>query len=139
MISFLTYIKVIDYQFISFTVIMHILWCFTALNIHCSQTCRDLLLKLSGYHFTERGLISLKGKGEQRTFWLNGEDPKFRAIRQEARDRRRAENNGKNVKTSHMEGNGHYIITRSSLKNKNSIIRSPLPRCSSLESPKRLR
>lgn len=108
-----------------------------ALKIHCSQTCRDLLLALGGYHLIERGMVSLKGKGEQRTFWLVGEDAQFKKIRQEARDRRRAEANGKNLKTAQIDG--HYIITRSSLKNKNSIIRSPIPRCSSLESPKRLR
>lgn len=108
-----------------------------ALKIHCSQTCRDLLLALGGYHLIERGMVSLKGKGEQRTFWLVGEDGQFKKIRQEARERRRAEANGKNMKTAQIDG--HYIITRSSLKNKNSIIRSPIPRCSSLESPKRLR
>lgn len=113
--------------------------CLLALKIHCSQTCRDLLLKLGGYHFIERGLVSLKGKGEQRTFWLVGEDAQFKRIRQDARERRKIETNGKNSKMSQMDGNGHYIITRSSLKNKNSIIRSPIPRCSSLESPKRLR
>ncbi|KAJ8909843.1 hypothetical protein NQ315_002849 [Exocentrus adspersus] len=109
------------------------------LKIHCSKACKELLTKVGGYRLIERGIISIKGKGDQKTYWLVGEDPHFRLIRKEERELRRANADGKNIKTTQLDSNGHYIITRSSLKNKNSIIRSPLPRCSSFESPKRLR
>lgn len=87
----------------------------------------------------ERGIVAMKGKGDQKTYWLVGEDPVFQRKRKDAREKRRAEADGRNVRTSQLDSNGHYIITRSSLKNKNSIVRSPIPRCSSFESPKRLR
>ncbi|KAJ8947977.1 hypothetical protein NQ318_021078 [Aromia moschata] len=109
------------------------------LKIHCSKDCKLLLSKIGGYHLLERGVISMKGKGDQKTYWLVGEDPQFRRIRKEEREKRRADAEGKIVRTNQLDSNGHYIITRSSLKNKNSIIRSPLPRSSSFESPKRLR
>ncbi|XP_074036399.1 guanylate cyclase 32E isoform X2 [Leptinotarsa decemlineata] len=109
------------------------------LKIHCSKACKELLNKIGGYHLLERGTVSMKGKCDQTTYWLIGEDLRLRQLRREERDRKRAEMSGKNVKTSQLDSNGHYIMTRSSLKNKNSIIRSPLPRCSSFESPKRLR
>ncbi|CAH1122713.1 unnamed protein product [Ceutorhynchus assimilis] len=109
------------------------------LKIHCSKTCGDLLMKIGGYQLIERGLVSMKGKGNQQTYWLLGEDPHFRKIRKELRERRREELRGRNIRTSQPDGNGHYTVTRSSLKNKNSIVKSPIPRCSSFESPKRLR
>ncbi|XP_015839153.1 guanylate cyclase 32E [Tribolium castaneum] len=104
------------------------------LKIHCSSECKDLLHKLGGYNLMERGMVSMKGKGEQQTYWLLGEDPYFRNLRKEERSKRRTKTETKSLNT-----NGHFIITRSSLKNKNSIVRSPLPRCSSFESPKKLR
>ncbi|XP_019756658.1 guanylate cyclase 32E isoform X2 [Dendroctonus ponderosae] len=109
------------------------------LKIHCSRACRDLLSRLGGYQLIERGLVTMKGKGDQQTYWLLGEDFHFRKLRKELREKRRAEWRGRTVRTSNPDGNGHYIVTRSSLKNKNSIVRSPIPRCSSFESPKRLR
>jgi hypothetical protein len=110
-----------------------------ALKIHCSRECKDLLNKLGGYNMMERGIVSMKGKGEQQTYWLLGEDPYFRALRKEEREKRRLKMEGKPYKNGQLDSNGHLIITRSSLKNKNSIVRSPIPRCSSFESPKKLR
>ncbi|XP_076266824.1 receptor-type guanylate cyclase Gyc76C-like isoform X1 [Rhynchophorus ferrugineus] len=43
-----------------------------ALKIHISLQCKDALEKLGGYVIEERGLVSLKGKGEVKTFWLVG-------------------------------------------------------------------
>ena len=63
----------------------------------------------------------MKGKGEQLTYWLLGEDPVRRAQRAEERAARR-----------HKPRQNGYPC-RSSLKSK------PPQRCSSLESPKRLR
>ncbi|KAH0808525.1 hypothetical protein GEV33_014265 [Tenebrio molitor] len=111
----------------------------TPLKIHCSRECKDLLNKLGGYNMMERGIVSMKGKGEQQTYWLLGEDPYFRALRKEEREKRRLKMEGKPYKNGQLDSNGHLIITRSSLKNKNSIVRSPIPRCSSFESPKKLR
>ncbi|CAH0555549.1 unnamed protein product [Brassicogethes aeneus] len=107
------------------------------LKIHCSKECRELLNKVGGYHLLERGVVQMKGKGDQKTYWLIGEDHQYRRMRKEDRDKRRAMLDGR--KTTQVDSNGHCIITRSSLKNKNSIVKSPLPRCSSFESPKRLR
>nr|XP_017036606.1 speract receptor isoform X3 [Drosophila kikkawai] len=111
------------------------------LKIHCSWQCRQLLERLGGYHFQERGVISMKGKGEQRTYWLLGED-------EEARDRRtyeRSQRRGSRalnkfiqgtIKQAQEKGNDYGI--RSSLKQKN-LLRNSLARSSSLESPKKLR
>ena len=41
---------------------------------------RDLLLKLGGYHLEERGVTSLKGKGEQLTFWLKVKRAKTKSL-----------------------------------------------------------
>lgn len=78
----------------------------------------------------------MKGKGEQQTYWLVGEDAEYRARRCEERSKRRSQD--RTPKNGHLDVNGHCIVTRSSLKNKNTS-RSPLPRCSSFESPKKLR
>lgn len=80
----------------------------------------------------------MKGKGEQQTYWLVGENDEMRKLRSAERQRRRAALAGKSI-TNGIDSNGHCIIPRSSLKSKNSIPRSPIPRCSSFESPKRLR
>ncbi|XP_077283133.1 guanylate cyclase 32E [Arctopsyche grandis] len=86
------------------------------LKIHCSKECKLLLDRLGGYQFAERGMVSMKGKLDQLTYWLIGEDPS-RGTRREP------------IQPSQP---------RSSLKNKH-LAKSPLFRCSSLESPKKLR
>lgn len=73
----------------------------------------------------------MKGKGAKMTYWLLGEDSFKRAERTEARTARRKLNSNQQLKLIQQDG----IIQRSSLKNRNS----PLPRCTSLESSKRLR
>ncbi|KAL3268643.1 hypothetical protein HHI36_007747 [Cryptolaemus montrouzieri] len=108
------------------------------LKIHCSKQCRDLLEIVGGYHLVERGMISLKGKGDHKTFWLLGEDSYLRKIRADERKKRRGIHDGKSLMNQQAENNGH-IVTRSSLKARNHSARSPIPRCSSFESPKRLR
>lgn len=108
---------------------------FSALKIHCSKQCQHLLSKLGGYNLIERGMVSMKGKGDLQTYFLIGEDERMRLLRKEARERRRDRSHGR---CKLLDNNGH-IVPRSSLKNKNSIVRSPIPRCSSFESPKRLR
>ena len=42
------------------------------LRIHMSKECNAELEKLGGYETEERGLVSMKGKGEVLTYWLNG-------------------------------------------------------------------
>lgn len=42
------------------------------LKIHISQQCKDALDKLGGYIIEERGIVSLKGKGDVKTYWLTG-------------------------------------------------------------------
>ncbi|XP_065155989.1 guanylate cyclase 32E isoform X2 [Atheta coriaria] len=106
-----------------------------SLKIHCSKQCQHLLSKLGGYNLIERGMVSMKGKGDLQTYFLIGEDERMRLLRKEARERRRDRSHGR---CKLLDNNGH-IVPRSSLKNKNSIVRSPIPRCSSFESPKRLR
>lgn len=41
-----------------------------ALKIHVSEVCKNILDQHGGFELTERGLISVKGKGQMRTFWL---------------------------------------------------------------------
>lgn len=82
---------------------------FLALKIHCSRACRDLLVRLGGYQLIERGLVTMKGKGDQQTYWLLGEDFHFRKLRKELREKRRAEWRGRTVRTSNPDGNGKII------------------------------
>ncbi|XP_021512798.1 guanylate cyclase 2G-like [Meriones unguiculatus] len=42
------------------------------LRIHVSQSTAGALVAAGGYHLQKRGTISVKGKGEQTTFWLKG-------------------------------------------------------------------
>ncbi|GIX67922.1 atrial natriuretic peptide receptor 1 [Caerostris extrusa] len=44
------------------------------LRIHCSEECKRLLDKLGGYKVEERGVVSIKGKGEMCTYWLVGQE-----------------------------------------------------------------
>ncbi|KAG8250716.1 Receptor-type guanylate cyclase Gyc76C, partial [Homalodisca vitripennis] len=46
------------------------------LKIHISPQCRNALLKIGGYTMEERGLVSMKGKGEVLTYWLTGASDK---------------------------------------------------------------
>ncbi|CAG9093024.1 unnamed protein product [Plutella xylostella] len=43
-------------------------------RIHVSDDTYRLLKAHGGYHFKERGIINIKGKGEMRTWWLVSED-----------------------------------------------------------------
>lgn len=116
------------------------------LKIHCSWQCKDLLEKLGGYHYQERGVINMKGKGEQRTYWLLGEDGEAKEKRTYERSQRRGSRAlNKYIQGTikqHLQSNNLSVANdlgiRSSLKNKN-IPRNSLTRSSSLESPKKLR
>ncbi|KAH0623746.1 hypothetical protein JD844_006843, partial [Phrynosoma platyrhinos] len=44
----------------------------TALQIHVSMITANALQSIGGYDLQERGTIKIKGKGQQRTFWLRG-------------------------------------------------------------------
>lgn len=84
----------------------------------------------------------MKGKGDQQTFWLVGESADKLSERSVNRERKRALINSALLINGKLDNNGKCLlpgIPRSSLKNKNNLVRSPLPRCSSLESPKKLR
>ncbi|XP_049867023.1 guanylate cyclase 32E isoform X1 [Pectinophora gossypiella] len=101
------------------------------LKIHCSAACKTLLDQLGGYILEERGVVSMKGKRDQVTYWLRGEEPKAAAMRA----RRRAQRDD-TIQPLVMEKRGQ----RSSLKSrnwKNQV--GGLHRCCSLESPKKLR
>ncbi|XP_017785068.1 PREDICTED: guanylate cyclase 32E [Nicrophorus vespilloides] len=52
-----------------------------SLRIHISHATYLLLQRIGGYHFEDRGLVQIKGKGEMQTFWLTGEDPVQRLAR----------------------------------------------------------
>ncbi|XP_043487729.1 guanylate cyclase 32E [Polistes fuscatus] len=101
------------------------------LKIHCSSETKKLLDELGGFSLVERGIISMKGKGDRLTYWLMGEDPVYREERKKERMNRRNATNNKRTSTVDP------LVPRSSLKNK-SLVRSTFMRCSS-ESPKRLR
>lgn len=100
-----------------------------ALKIHCSSETKQLLDELGGFTLIERGVVSMKGKGERLTYWLIGEDPILRSER--SKERRNKRNSSKKNSVTDP------LVPRSSLKNK-SLVRSTFMRCSS-ESPKRLR
>ncbi|KAG5888051.1 hypothetical protein JTB14_032859 [Gonioctena quinquepunctata] len=42
------------------------------LKIHISAQCKEALDKLGGYVIEERGVVSMKGKGDVETYWLLG-------------------------------------------------------------------
>ncbi|XP_015744596.2 guanylate cyclase 2G-like [Python bivittatus] len=42
------------------------------LQIHVSSITANALQRIGGYNLQERGTIRIKGKGQQRTFWLKG-------------------------------------------------------------------
>ncbi|XP_066477558.1 guanylate cyclase 2G-like [Tiliqua scincoides] len=42
------------------------------LQIHVSMITANVLHRIGGYDLQERGIIRIKGKGQQRTFWLKG-------------------------------------------------------------------
>lgn len=111
------------------------------LKVHCSSMCKQLLDKLGGYKFEERGEIQIKGKGKQVTYWLIGEDN----MAQEHRTKERTDRRGSRalLKAHLQEGmkNINVIVgPKSSLKNRDSSVpRTSITRSSSLESPKKLR
>ncbi|XP_064623318.1 guanylate cyclase 32E-like [Lineus longissimus] len=49
-----------------------------ALKIHLSAECKHILDRLGGYKIEERGFVTMKGKGEQLTYWLIGEEESVR-------------------------------------------------------------
>ncbi|XP_055624109.1 speract receptor isoform X2 [Toxorhynchites rutilus septentrionalis] len=108
------------------------------LKIHCSLQTKEILDSLGGYHFDDRGMIPMKGKADQHTFWLTGEDPEARA----KRTQERAERRGSRALRQYLgllKQQNSIVGVRSSLKNRGLMGRNSLPRSSSLESPKRLR
>ncbi|XP_070580962.1 guanylate cyclase 32E-like [Ptychodera flava] len=50
------------------------------LKIHISPTCKAILDKIGGYKTRERGYVTMKGKGEVLTYWLIGQDPKYKKV-----------------------------------------------------------
>uniref|UniRef100_A0A1B0EWC7 Guanylate cyclase n=2 Tax=Lutzomyia longipalpis TaxID=7200 RepID=A0A1B0EWC7_LUTLO len=114
------------------------------LKIHISGQCKQLLDRHGGYNFQERGVINIKGKGEQRTYWLTGENPEARLKRNKERTERRGSKGQNKLKQQSSFKLFDSIVTtaglpRSSLKNRGMQQRPSLPRSSSLESPKKLR
>ncbi|XP_071497705.1 speract receptor-like isoform X1 [Diadema antillarum] len=49
-----------------------------ALKIHTSSECKKLLDEIGGFELEERGLISMKGKGQLLTYWLTSADTSYR-------------------------------------------------------------
>lgn len=108
------------------------------LKIHCSAACKLLLDKLGGYILDERGIVSMKGKRDQMTYWLRGEEAGAAA----ARARRRAQRQEAALApaTPTPASAPSRAAQRSSLKAANwKNHAAGLHRCCSLESPKKLR
>ncbi|GAU94365.1 hypothetical protein RvY_06150-3 [Ramazzottius varieornatus] len=53
-----------------------------AQKIHCSPQCKEILDELGGYVVEPRGMVYMKGKGEQLTYWLTDEDERQKQQRQ---------------------------------------------------------
>ncbi|XP_033123771.1 guanylate cyclase 32E-like isoform X2 [Anneissia japonica] len=45
------------------------------LKIHCSLETKNILERIGGYGFSERGFVSMKGKGDVQTYWLVSQEP----------------------------------------------------------------
>ncbi|XP_071034810.1 guanylate cyclase 32E-like [Parasteatoda tepidariorum] len=95
------------------------------LRIHCSESFRQMLLKLGGYTFEERGTVHIKGKGEMVTYWLIGQE-KYRI------------KNSPRPATNKIFPNSQQV-TRSSLKQRNRNTSPTFNRKFSLDSRKILR
>lgn len=80
----------------------------------------------------------MKGKGDQRTYWLLGEEEEARLKRTYERSQRRGSRALNKFIQGTIKQNAVNNAIRSSLKNKN-LPRNSLTRSSSLESPKKLR
>lgn len=90
-----------------------------------------LLDQLGGYILEERGIVSMKGKRDQVTYWLRGEEPAAAAARAK---RRAARDNAQPPGSTDKRGQRSSLKTRNW---KNQV--GGLHRCCSLESPKKLR
>jgi hypothetical protein len=66
------------------------------LKIHCSEQFKNVLDRLGGYLLHERGFISIKGKGDLRTFWLISES-------EERKRRRKSISNSERIRSSITE------------------------------------
>ncbi|EFO88957.1 CRE-GCY-21 protein [Caenorhabditis remanei] len=55
--------------------------CFIALRINCSESAKQVLDTLGGYEMEERGIVEMKGKGKQMTYFVRGEDSEMRRER----------------------------------------------------------
>lgn len=86
----------------------------------------------------ERGFIPMKGKGDQKTYWLLGEDEVARQFRTKERNNRRGSRALMKAQLE-LKPNSSDTGPKSSLKNRAHFPKSLLPRSSSLESPKKLR
>uniref|UniRef100_A0A8R1I663 Guanylate cyclase domain-containing protein n=1 Tax=Caenorhabditis japonica TaxID=281687 RepID=A0A8R1I663_CAEJA len=51
------------------------------LRINCSESTKVVLDTLGGYRIEERGLVEMKGKGKQMTYFVRGEDVEMRRER----------------------------------------------------------
>ncbi|XP_026479460.1 guanylate cyclase 32E-like [Ctenocephalides felis] len=103
------------------------------LKIHCSEATKHLLDELGGYIMEERGYVTMKGKGQQLTYFLIGEDEQTRVKRLLERENRR----GSLAPPKDLLVPENLIGPKSSLKTSKTT--SIIPRSSSLETPKRLR
>lgn len=82
----------------------------------------------------------MKGKGEQRTYWLLGEDEMARDFRTKERNERRGSRALVKANLQQPIKNiGSSSGPKSSLKSRSLLPRASLTRSSSLESPKKLR
>ncbi|CAH2074151.1 unnamed protein product, partial [Iphiclides podalirius] len=115
------------------------------LKIHCSAACKSLLDQLGGYILEERGIVSMKGKRDQMTYWLRGEEAGAAAVRARRRELRahaaHAAHAAHSTHAAHADAPPHERRgQRSSLKSRNWKNQlGGLHRCCSLESPKKLR
>lgn len=81
----------------------------------------------------------MKGKGEQKTYWLLGEDEVAREFRTRERNERRGSRALVKANLQQAIKNIGNVGPKSSLKTRNMLPRASLTRSSSLESPKKLR
>lgn len=104
-----------------------------ALKVHCSPECKRLLDHLQGYNLKERGAVELKGKGAVVTYWLTGEDPYYRSLRNEQRAQRRNFVKMKHGGSKMKKTGGDR--SSSPCNNNNNLTAQPPPR-SSLKIPR---
>lgn len=97
-----------------------------ALKIHMSHKTKQILDRFGTFDVTMRGFVSIKGKGEMMTFWLNGEKTDASPVHVNGDANLPAIENGSAVSTDHKPVKAVAVVPpltpQTSFSSKKSVI-----------------